>query len=110
MPGIVVHPIDICLGSTVKLLLVDVGKDDSSGTLIEVRLHYPADVKVLAKQLSSPSSVTYLDGVAYVAEKAANCISYFDLDKKVKLNISKLSCAQLVMELEKRNMPTNGYK
>ena len=60
MPGIVVHSIDICLGSTGMLLLVDVGKDVSSGTLIKVRLHYPADVNVLAKQLSSPFSVTYL--------------------------------------------------
>ena len=73
--GIVVHPIDICLGSTGKLLLVDVGKDDSHGTLIEVRLHYPADVKVRAKQISSPSSVIYLDGVAYVVEKVAEIAS-----------------------------------
>ena len=76
---------------------------DSRGILIEVRLHYPDDVNVLAKQISLPSSVIYLDGVAYVAKKVANCISYFDLDKKVKLNISKLSHAQqlLVMELGK---------
>ena len=110
MPGVVVHPVDICIGSTGKLLIVDRGEDENSGTLVEVRLHYPADIHVLATKLSSPSSVTYLDGVAYIAEKSANCITYFDLANKVKLKVSKLSRAELVMQLEARNMPTDGYK
>ena len=107
MPGVIMHPLDICLGPTGKVLVVD----SEGGSIAEVKLHYPPDVKVLARDLSSPVAITFIDDIIYVALKGpANCIKFLDPDNKVKLKVMKLTVANLQLELAKRNLPTVGKK
>ena len=67
--GIILYPVDVSLDAMWKLFVIDRG-DNETGSLIEVRLYYPPDEKILSKQLSSPVSRTYLDGgIVYVAQR-----------------------------------------
>ena len=105
------HPVALCVGPQGNLLVLNHGKDGhtKSGTLLKVRLHYPADVIVLKKHLECPCSVAYNNGVAYYIEAAGSDIHYVDLQKKVRLNISSLkSKEQVTKYLDIHNLSNAG--
>lgn len=112
IPGTLLHPVDVCLGPLGKLLVVDKGTNDESsdGSLLEVWLHYPADVHTIDNLLESPIAVAYLNEVTFVAEKGRHAITYFDQNNKVKWNILKLNKNELLRELKQRNLPIAGLK
>ena len=65
--------------------------DYSLGSLFQVRLHNPADVRVLARDILNPTCVIYESGVIFVAEE--DSLSYLDVAKVVKLNPKALKKA-----------------
>jgi hypothetical protein len=52
--------------------------DFAKGTLVSVRLHYPAEVKELANGLDKPMSVCVMYGAVIVAETGRRQIAYVD--------------------------------
>ena len=82
--GIILHSVDIVVGSAGKLLVCDKGSGDQDGKLVQIYWHYPCDVAILEDHLSTPMSLTYTDGVVYVAETKADCRIY-DLQNRVQL-------------------------
>ena len=82
--GIILHSVDIVVASAGKLLVCDKGSGDQDGKLVQVKRHYPCDVAILEDHLSTPMSLTYTDGVVYVAETKADCRIY-DLQNRVQL-------------------------
>lgn len=63
--------------------------DSHKGTLAEVRLHYPATVKIVATGYTNPMAVAMVHGIVIVAEKIGNlyCV---DLHSKLKVNVSSM--------------------
>ena len=60
--------------------------------------------------MSSPSGVTYIDGVVHVIEKGSDFISHYDLQGNVKLNVRMWKRDELQIEFQKRNLNTEGKK
>ena len=48
--------------------------DSQKGTLAEVRLHYPASVKVAASGYTNPIAVAMVHGTVIVAERIGICL------------------------------------
>ena len=109
LPGKILHPIDICMGEVGKLMVCDRGIQDNDGKLLEIKLHYPADVVILQTELAYPASITFMEGVAFVAQTGANCVTFCDVEDKVKLKVKSLLKPDLIKEVQERNMPTDGY-
>ena len=55
-PGVLQHPISVCAGNFGSLYTADY----TFGILFKVKLHNPADVQVLAKDVANPTKVAYL--------------------------------------------------
>lgn len=68
-PGVLEHPISVCAGNFGSLYTGDY----TLGIVFKVKLHNPADVQILAKDISNPTCIIYKAGVIYVAENG--CIS-----------------------------------
>ena len=98
------HPISVCAGNFGLLYTADY----TLGILFKVKLHNPADVQILAKDISNPTSVIYKAGVIYVAEKG--CLSYLDVGNVVTLNPKALKKPRLQTELLKRQLLQPGEK
>ncbi|CAC5423651.1 unnamed protein product [Mytilus coruscus] len=103
-PSILKEPVDICLSDDPSVLYVA----DRVGVI------YPAEVKQLAKGLSTPSSIMNLDGILFVCESGKNKIVYIDHKDTLKLDISKSTKRNLceyatfleITEPEKSNLKT----
>ena len=96
--GGLLHPISVCCGAFGSLYVVDY----SLGSLFQVRLHNPADVQVLARDILNPTCVIYESGVIFVAEE--DSLSYLDVGNVVKLNPKALKKPRLQEELRKRSL------
>ena len=48
--------------------------DSQNGTLAEVRLHYPASVKVAVTGYTNPIAVAMVHGTVIVAERMGKCL------------------------------------
>jgi len=72
-PGVLQHPISVCAGNFGSLYTADY----TLGILYKVKLHNPADVQVLAKDVASPTCIIYKSGVIFVTEES--CLSYLDV-------------------------------
>ena len=103
-PGVLEHPISVCAGNFGLLYTADY----TLGILFKVKLHNPADVQILAKDISNPTSIIYKAGVIYVAEKG--CLSYLDVGNVVTLNPKALKKPRLQTELLKRQLLQPGEK
>ena len=55
--GMYPHPIAVCVGDRGKILFLDYAPGKNSSRLLEVRLHVPADVKILGEYLGATSMV-----------------------------------------------------
>ena len=79
------------------------------GKLLEIRLHYPADVKGKKINEGLGGSLCYLDGVIYICTKSPGKIVYVDMQNKVKVQVSKFrSKKELENMLQIRNLPSSG--
>lgn len=96
--GVLLHPISVCCGAFGSLYVVDY----SLGSLFQVRLHNPADVQVLARDILNPTCVIYESSVIFVAEE--DSLSYLDVGNVVKLNPKALKKPRLQEELRKRGL------
>lgn len=76
--------------------------DYTLGSLFQVRLHNPADVQVLARDILNPTWVIYESGVIFVAEE--DSLSYLDVGNVVKLDPKALKKPRLQGELCKRGL------
>jgi hypothetical protein len=99
--GTLISPVDVAIGPHGFVYVVD-----AAGKLFQVRLHYPADVGLLAGDLQAPSAVTYRAGVVFVTEKATKQIRYLVTGKFVFLRVSKMVVADIRAKLVAENVLT----
>jgi hypothetical protein len=63
--GLYEHPFAICTASTGKIICLNWKTNTGSSDLVQLRLHSPADSKVLARNLKAVGiSLCYMQGVA----------------------------------------------
>ena len=74
--------------------------------LLVVRLHVPADVKVVGECHGAAKSLAYCDGIAYVSSPTG--IQLFSIAKKPTLQLKNLKKVELTSELQKRGLHTPG--
>ncbi len=74
--------------------------------LLEVRLHAPADVKILGESKGGQSLV-YCDGMAFVCTRSG-AIDIFPVAKSPKLNIKNLRKAELIQNMQDKELDTRG--
>ncbi|MES9905412.1 MAG: hypothetical protein ABW168_22390 [Sedimenticola sp.] len=80
--NILTNPSSITLSADASVLLVT---DFTRGTLVSIRLHYPAEVKEVANHLHKQMSVVVMYGAALVAEsQQIVCIDYNNTLKLTK--------------------------
>ncbi|CAC5360409.1 unnamed protein product [Mytilus coruscus] len=105
------HPVGICTGPSSFLLAIDILDEETAcGRLLEIRLHYPADVKMW-QILDGPltGDLCYLNRVVYICGNRPGKILYYDIQHKVKLQVSKIrSKRELEDNLEMRHLSTIG--
>ena len=63
--GMYPHPIDVCLGAPGKLYVLDYNPIDEMSRLLEVRLHVPADITVVSKNLADARSLSFVGNIVY---------------------------------------------
>ena len=103
--GLYPHPVAITAGKTGKLLVLDFNPTDSSAKLLEVRLHVPADVEILTKNLVNARSIVYIQDVVYICHYGA-FISVFPPDGASFGK--KLTKAALQEKLHSLHLMTDG--
>ena len=91
--GLYPHPVAICPGEQGKLLVLDYAPLKNLTRLLEVRLHVPADVKVVEECHGAAKSLAYCDGIAYVS--CPSGIQLFSLTKKPTLQPKGLKKVEL---------------
>lgn len=104
--GLYPHPVAICSGEHGKLLVLDYSPSKNVTRLLEVRLHVPADVKVVGECYGGAKSIAYCDGIAYVS--CPSGIHLFPLSKNPVLQLKKLKKVELITELQTRDLETQG--
>ena len=77
---IVQRPASVNVGPFGTILVLDQGHAHNKGRVLKARLHYPANVEVIAQNLQSPLNVHYMNGTAFVTEARGIC--YCDLSKE----------------------------
>ncbi len=104
------YPAGLCVGPPGYILPLNVSEGLASGKVIEVRLHYPADVKVLVNVQEPVSGcLVYMNVVVYYPVTDPPKLKYFKLQQVVELKISKLkSRASVVHKMQRRNLPALG--
>jgi len=65
--GFYPHPIAVTLGDHGKLLVLDYKPMNKTTRLLQVRLHSPAEVKII-EELGDARNIMYLKSTAYVSE------------------------------------------
>ncbi|CAH1782339.1 unnamed protein product [Owenia fusiformis] len=93
-----VHPISVCPGLPGVLYIADVQKK----SILKAIPQYPVVVESHHINLSNPSFITYVAVVLYVIDDQK--LYYEDIEKSSILAISKLKHAELVQQLELRNL------
>lgn len=68
--------------------------DSQKGTLAEVRLHYPAVVKVVATGYTNPIAVAMVHGTVIVAERMGN-VYCLDLHSKLQVKVATMKKADM---------------
>ena len=104
--GLYPHPVAICSREHGKLLVLDYSLSKNVTRLLEVRLHVPADVKVVGECYGGAKSIAYCDGIAYVS--CPSGIHLFPLSKNPVLQLKKLKKVELITELQTRDLETQG--
>ena len=99
--GVLEHPVSICCALQSKLVIVD----RAQPKLFCARMHYPFNVEKVAKGLRDPSSVIFLEGVAYVADSGHKQVRFVALFKAVFLEPKKMKADDLREAVEKRGIP-----
>ena len=99
------HPIAVCVGEQSKILVLDYAPVKKSSRLLEVRLHVPADVKILGEYLGT-TSLVYSGGIAYLCQLSG--IQTVSIAAKPKLQVRVLKKADLLSELVQRGLPHQG--
>ena len=84
------HPIAITNAESGKLLVLDyqLEKEPVCSRLLEIRLHSPAEIKVL-KNFPDARSLVYTEGVVFVCE-FGKCIHCMGMNRPLKLSVSKI--------------------
>ena len=95
--GLYPHPIAVALGDHGKLLVLDHKPMSKTTRLLQVRLHSPADVKVV-KELGDARHIVYLEGIAYVSEPTG--INVIPISGNVTPPVDKLKKDDLKKILE----------
>jgi len=73
--GLYSHPMAVTLGDHGRLLVSDYKPMNKTTRLLQVRLHSPAEVKII-KELGDVRNIVYLKGIGYVSEPTSvNVIS-----------------------------------
>jgi len=104
--GLYPHPIAVCVGEHGKLLVLDYAPLKNTSRLLEVKLHVPAEVKILGEFLGA-KSVVYMGGIAYVC-KPTSGIQIVSIATTPKLQVKKLKKEGLVSELQQRGLSIEG--
>ena len=78
----------------------------NTSRLLEVKLHVPAEVKILGEFLGA-KSVVYMGGIAYVC-KPTSGIQIVSIAATPKLQVKKLKKEGLVSELQQRGLSIEG--
>ena len=99
------HPVAVCVGEHGKILVLDYAPKKNSSRLLEVRLHVPADVKILGGYLGA-TSMMYSGGIAYICQPSG--IQTVPIAAKPKLHVRGLKKADLVSQLAERGLPNQG--
>ena len=73
--------------------------------LLEVRLHVPADVNIIGECSGISKSLAYCNGIAYTCHYSG--VQYFPVSK-TNLKVSSLKKDELIAELNKRNLGSEG--
>lgn len=108
-PGLYPHPLSICIGPTGTVLILAKGETDDDGKLLEVRLHYPCDVKVLQDGIVKPCAVTYADGVCFYLEDDLCSVKYKEVTRAVRIKVSSLRTLKDVQRyLRIHGLPPTG--
>lgn len=68
--GLYPHPVVVCVEENGKRLVLDYAPTKNSSRLLEVKLHMPAEVKIL-REFSGAKSVVYLGSIAYVCQPSS---------------------------------------
>ena len=102
--GLYPQPIAISMGDHGKLLVLDYKPMCQRTRLLEVRLHSPADVKII-KELEDTQHVVYLKGIAYVS---ASGIYVIPVSGQITPSANKLSKPNLKKNLQDWKVSTEG--
>ena len=78
--GLYPHPVAICFGEHRKLLVLDYSPSRNLTRLLKVRLHVPADIRVVGECYWGAKSIVYCNGITYVS--CPSEIQLFPLSKK----------------------------
>ena len=103
--GMYPHPIAVCVGDRGKILVLDYAPVKNSSRLLEVRLHVPADVKILGEYLGATSMV-YSGGITYLCLPTG--IQTVPIAAKTRLQVKALKKTDLISELLQRGLPQHG--
>lgn len=95
--GMYPHLIAVCTGDHGKILVWGYAPMTDSLRLLEVRLHVPADVKILG-QYAGATTMVHSGGIAYVCQPSG--IQTVSISKKTKLQVNNLKKSELVSELQ----------
>lgn len=104
--GLYPHPVVVCVEENGKLLVLDYAPTKNSSRLLEVKLHMPAEVKIL-REFSGAKSVVYLGSIAYVCQPSSG-IQMVSKAATPKLEVKRLKKEGLVRELQQRRLSVQG--
>lgn len=86
--GLYPHPVVVCVEENGKRLVLDYAPTKNSSRLLEVKLHMPAEVKILG-EFSGAKSVVYLGSIAYVCQPSSG-IQMVSIAATPKLEVKRL--------------------
>ena len=90
LPGICKHPTSVCMGQTGHLLVLD-AVSNTETAILQVRLHYPADVTVVKKLGGTAgANMCIAKDVIFLPLGNPSIIAFVDFQKKVKLSPSRI--------------------
>lgn len=103
--GMYPHLVALTIGESGKLLVLDYKPTKETSRLLEVKMHVPAEVKVL-KEVPKSLSVVYADHLVYICQHN-DCITIYPEDG-AKLQLNKLRKPDLQAECAKRGLDEHG--
>ena len=103
--GIVQRPVSVAVGPFGTILVLDQGQAQNKGRLLKARLHYPANVEVIAENLQSPLDVHYMNGTAFVTETRGIC--YCDLSNKATISPKRMGKRELFAFADEKGIIPN---